>query len=37
VVLMNTFLEYFHRGWFEREMPLCLKDTGSSIWIRREL
>jgi len=34
---MNTFLEYFHRGWFEREMPLCLKDTGSSIWIRREL
>jgi hypothetical protein len=37
VVLMNTFLEYFHREWFEREMPLCLKDTGRSIWIRREV
>jgi hypothetical protein len=37
VVLMNTFLEYFHREWFERKMPLCLKDTGCSIWIRREI
>lgn len=35
VVLMNSFLEHFHREWFERKMPLCLKDRGCSIWIRR--
>lgn len=37
VVLMNTFLEHFHREWFEREMPLCLKNAGGSIWICREM
>jgi predicted O-methyltransferase YrrM len=37
VVLMNTFLEHFHREWFAREMPLCLTNTGGSIWIRREM
>jgi len=37
VVLMNTFLDHFHREWFEREMPLCLKNSGGSIWIRREI
>lgn len=36
VVLMNAFLEHFHSGWFERKMPLCLKNPGCSIWIRRE-
>ena len=35
VVLMNTFLEHFHRSYFERRMPLCLKNPGGSIWLQR--
>jgi hypothetical protein len=35
IVLFNTFLERFHRDRFERCMPLCLKNEGGSIWIRR--
>lgn len=35
VVLMNTFLEQFHREYFERRMPLCLKNLGGSIWLQR--
>ena len=35
IVLFNTFLETFHEDWFEREMPLCLKNRGGSIWLRR--
>lgn len=36
VVLMNTFLEHFHEGFFRDHMPLCLRNRGGSIWIRRE-
>jgi Methyltransferase domain len=35
VVLMNTFMERFHEPFFQERMPLCLKDTGGSIWIRK--
>ena len=35
VTLFNTFLAHFHRSYFEQHMPLCLKNTGGSIWIRR--
>jgi hypothetical protein len=35
VVLMNTFMEHFHPGWFQAHMPLCLKNPGGSIWIER--
>jgi Methyltransferase domain len=35
LVLFNTFLERFHAEWFERHMPLCLRNPGGSIWIRR--
>lgn len=37
IVLFNTFLERFHRDRFVRRMPLCLKDEGGSIWLRRIL
>ena len=37
IVLMNTFLERFHRDFFVQAMPLCLKNPGGSIWIRKEL
>lgn len=35
IVLFLTFLEHFHRDWFARNMPLCLRNTGGSIWLRR--
>jgi predicted O-methyltransferase YrrM len=35
IVLFNTFLEHFHRSYFEEHMPLCLKNEGGSIWLRR--
>lgn len=36
VVLMNTFLENFHEKIFQENFPLCLKNTGASIWIRKQ-
>lgn len=35
IVMFNTFLEEFHKAWFEEKMPLCLRNKGGSIWIRR--
>jgi len=35
VVLMNTFMERYHEPFFQERMPLCLKNTGGSIWIRK--
>ncbi len=35
IVLMNTFMERYHESFFHERMPLCLKDTGGSIWIRK--
>jgi predicted O-methyltransferase YrrM len=35
IVLFNTFLEHFHRDFFLKNMPLCLKNEGGSIWLRR--
>ncbi|MBN2035771.1 MAG: hypothetical protein JW768_03430 [Chitinispirillaceae bacterium] len=36
ITLMNTFMMRFHEPFFKEKMPLCLKDPGGSIWIRRE-
>jgi len=35
VLLMNTFMAHFHRPLFEQQMPLCLKNTGGSIWLEK--
>lgn len=35
IVLMNTFMEYFHSSFFSEHMPLCLKNLGGSIWLRK--
>jgi hypothetical protein len=35
IVFFNTFLEHFHREEFVRHMPLCLRNEGGSIWLRR--
>src|SRR3989339_28879 len=34
VVLINTFVEHFHKAFFQKKMPLCLKNTGGSLWMR---
>lgn len=36
IVFFNTFLEEFHEDMFEEKMPLCLKNRGGNIWIRRK-
>lgn len=36
VVLMNTFMEHFHESFFQKNMPLCLRNPGGSIWIRKD-
>jgi hypothetical protein len=35
VVLMNTYMEYAHESFFREKMPLCMKNLGGSIWIRK--
>lgn len=35
IVMFNTFMEYFHEDWFAKHMPLCLKNRGASIWLRK--
>jgi len=35
IILFNTFLEHFHRDFFVQKMPLCLKNPGGSIWLRK--
>ncbi len=36
VVLMNTFMQRFHHEFFEEHLPFCLRNTGGSIWLRKE-
>lgn len=36
VILMNTFMQHFHEAFFKAKLPLCLKNTGGSIWLRKE-
>jgi hypothetical protein len=35
IVFFNTYLEHFHRPFFEEHLPLCLKNTGGSLWIQK--
>lgn len=35
IVLFNTFLATFHRDWLALNMPLCLRNTGGSLWLRK--
>lgn len=34
IILMNSFIHKFHDDFFCKEMPLCRKNTGGSIWLR---
>lgn len=35
IVFFNTYLNHFHSSFYEKHMPLCLKNTGGSLWIQR--
>ncbi|MBM4243490.1 MAG: class I SAM-dependent methyltransferase [Deltaproteobacteria bacterium] len=35
VQVMNTCLEFLEPDWFRDNMPLCLKNVGGSLWLRR--
>jgi hypothetical protein len=35
IEFMNTFLEHFHEARFAQRMPLCLRNPGGSLWLRR--
>lgn len=36
ITLFNTFLEFYHKDWFLRYMPDCLKNEGGSIWVQKQ-
>ena len=36
VTLMNRFLEHFYADYFQAHMPLCMKNPGGSIWLRKK-
>ena len=35
VVFFNTYLQHFFPEKFEEEYPLCMKNTGGSIWLKK--
>jgi len=35
IVFFNTFLEYFFAEKFIADMPLCMRNPGGSIWLRK--
>ncbi|MEZ7891947.1 MAG: class I SAM-dependent methyltransferase [Candidatus Wallbacteria bacterium] len=35
VVFFNTCFEHFHKEKIARDMPICLKNTGGSIWLKK--
>ena len=35
IELFPNYLIHFHEDFFRRRMPLCLKDPGGSIWLRK--
>jgi len=35
IQVMNTCLEFLAPDWFQEHMPLCLRNVGGSLWLRR--
>jgi predicted O-methyltransferase YrrM len=35
VALFSSYLHHQHPAWFQKHMPLCLKNPGGSLWIHR--
>jgi hypothetical protein len=36
IIFFSTFLHKQHPAWFQENMPLCLKNLGGNVWIRRQ-
>ncbi|MCU1264678.1 MAG: hypothetical protein JWM21_996 [Acidobacteria bacterium] len=36
IQLFNTFIDWFHKEKYFREMPLVQKNTGGSIWLKKK-
>ena len=36
VQLMSTYLAHFHADVLSALMPLCMKNVGGDIWLRKE-
>jgi predicted O-methyltransferase YrrM len=36
IVMFTPWMEHHHRAWFEKNMPLSLKDPGGNLWLRRK-
>src|SRR5437867_7454333 len=36
IELFPNYLTRFHQDFFKQRMPLCLKDPGASIWLRKK-
>jgi hypothetical protein len=34
ILLFNTYITEFHRKFVEERFPLCLRNTGGSLWLR---
>ena len=35
VILLNSYLAHFHEDFFRERLPLALKNTGGSLWLRK--
>jgi len=35
IILFNSFLVRFYKNWFDENIPLCLKNPGGSLWLRK--
>jgi predicted O-methyltransferase YrrM len=35
IQIFNTFIDWFHKEKYFREMPLVMKNTGGSIWLKK--
>jgi hypothetical protein len=35
IILLNSYMEHFHREWFAENMPDCLLRQGGSIFIKK--
>jgi hypothetical protein len=36
IVYFSSFLQHFYKDYLKKEIPLCLKNEGGSIWIRKK-
>ena len=36
MIIFNNYLFWKQPNWFSENMPLCIKNEGGSIWLRKE-